>query len=246
MTTSNAELERHPISADFPEMMGDRLNALVDSMRRRGYDSSEPITLFEGKILDGWNRYRASQTANVTANFVNFEGDFDSAVFYSIDKNTARRQLSKRDEVYALLRINGQLPEEKQMSDAVIMARTGSSATGLANARKMMMLYPEVAADIADGKASAGGEETRRGIHDHYAGQDSKGGFSISARTSKRLSEGRTSHPFHAPRQTAINQAIEMWSAVCQHSGAPVVVEIVEQGKYGKIVVEPFKEYQNR
>ncbi|NDZ12066.1 hypothetical protein C7T35_15330 [Variovorax sp. WS11] len=50
--------EQHPLSAAFPAMSDAEYAALVDSITNIGVQN--PITLYEGKVLDGWNRYRAS------------------------------------------------------------------------------------------------------------------------------------------------------------------------------------------
>ena len=58
-------LESHPIADLFPMMSEDESAALVSSMRTHGFDREHPIILYEGKILDGRNRYRAAGVAGV-------------------------------------------------------------------------------------------------------------------------------------------------------------------------------------
>ncbi len=50
-------LEFHPIANAFPLMEGDAFRELVEDMRKNG--QQQPILTYEGKILDGRNRYRA-------------------------------------------------------------------------------------------------------------------------------------------------------------------------------------------
>lgn len=59
------KLESHPIADLFPMMSEEESTALVSSMRTHGFDKEHPIILYEGKILDGRNRYRAAGVAGV-------------------------------------------------------------------------------------------------------------------------------------------------------------------------------------
>ena len=53
------EYQPHPHSEIFPLMEGDEFDGLVESIAKHGL--LEPIVLYEGKILDGRNRYRAAR-----------------------------------------------------------------------------------------------------------------------------------------------------------------------------------------
>jgi hypothetical protein len=49
---------QHPLSAAFPAMSDAEYLALKDSITDLGVQNA--ITIFEGQVLDGWNRYRAA------------------------------------------------------------------------------------------------------------------------------------------------------------------------------------------
>jgi hypothetical protein len=53
----------------------------------------EPIVLFEDKILDGRNRYRACTAADIQPNFENYTGD--DPVAYAVSLNLRRRHLNE-------------------------------------------------------------------------------------------------------------------------------------------------------
>jgi ParB-like nuclease family protein len=53
----------HPLAAAFPALAGQDLADLIDDIKRRGV--REPIVLYEGKILDGRNRYVAAELAGL-------------------------------------------------------------------------------------------------------------------------------------------------------------------------------------
>ncbi len=57
--------ERHPLSALFSrcDLKGEDLRTLADDIRDQG--QLLPITIYEGQILDGWNRYQACLLAKV-------------------------------------------------------------------------------------------------------------------------------------------------------------------------------------
>ena len=58
-------LDHHPLADIFPLIAGDDYAQLVRSIAENGL--REKIVLFEGRILDGRNRYRAAVSANVIA-----------------------------------------------------------------------------------------------------------------------------------------------------------------------------------
>lgn len=66
-------LEFHPLTNLFPLIEGQEFEALVADVREHGV--REPVVLFEGKILDGRNRYRAAQAAGVEFDIREFDGD---------------------------------------------------------------------------------------------------------------------------------------------------------------------------
>ncbi len=55
------DFDVHPIAAVWPMMSDSEYGALLNSMRDIGYDPHKPVILYEGKILDGRNRYKAAR-----------------------------------------------------------------------------------------------------------------------------------------------------------------------------------------
>jgi hypothetical protein len=54
---------RHPLSKAFPSYNPERLHALSEDIKQNGL--LNPITLYEGEIIDGWHRYTASMMAGL-------------------------------------------------------------------------------------------------------------------------------------------------------------------------------------
>lgn len=82
--------ELHPLCTLFPRMSGAEFDALVADVAANGLQN--PIVLFDDMVLDGGNRYRACQVADVEPRFVQFTGD--SIVSFVLSANLHRRHMS--------------------------------------------------------------------------------------------------------------------------------------------------------
>lgn len=82
---------RHSFSASWPDMSPEEFQALRDRIMVNGL--RDPIVLYEGQILDGWQRYQACLAECVEPRFEVFEGADDDAIDFVNDKH-ARRSLT--------------------------------------------------------------------------------------------------------------------------------------------------------
>ena len=86
--------EFHPIAEIFPMLEEQDLKALAEDIKAKGL--TEPITLYEGKILDGRNRYRACGFPLPDLSpeyFTQYEGD--DPLGFVVSKNLHRRHLNE-------------------------------------------------------------------------------------------------------------------------------------------------------
>ena len=84
-------LEFHPLADIFPLLDGQDFAELVADIREHGLH--EPIVVYEDKILDGRNRYRACLAAAIDPTFTVYSGD--DPVAYVVSLNLRRRHLSE-------------------------------------------------------------------------------------------------------------------------------------------------------
>ncbi len=84
--------EAHELALVFPPMTEPEFAALREDIREHG--QNEPITLYEGKILDGIHRYRACQQLGREPRVVRFEGNPRAAAQLVLGRNFHRRHLT--------------------------------------------------------------------------------------------------------------------------------------------------------
>jgi hypothetical protein len=112
------EVKFHPLADIFPLMEGTAFDELVADIKANGLQ--EDIILFEGKILDGRNRYRACLAAGVPPCPIPGDAWIKDPATYVISANICRRHLNaeqKRDLIARLLKAN---PERSNNATAKV------------------------------------------------------------------------------------------------------------------------------
>lgn len=100
------EYEFHPYAAVLPMLGVAELNELAADIQANGL--REDIVLFEGKILDGRNRYKACGIGKIEPRFKEFNGDGDPIDFI-VSKNIKRRHLTQSQKAMVVAKV-AQLP----------------------------------------------------------------------------------------------------------------------------------------
>lgn len=62
------QYERHPLSAEYADLEGEAWECFLDGFSNYGF-LDKPIVRHDGKILDGWQRYRACTTLGIQPTF---------------------------------------------------------------------------------------------------------------------------------------------------------------------------------
>lgn len=99
--------QQHPLSAAFPAMNAEDFQALKDSIDNIGVQN--PITIFEGMVVDGWNRYKAANELGMECPAAEL-GDVDPRDFV-LAQNKARRHVTQAQLAMATTSVYAWKPE---------------------------------------------------------------------------------------------------------------------------------------
>lgn len=99
-------IENHPLAAMFPLLEGKEFSDLIISIKSNGL--RDTITLYEGKILDGRNRYRACIEAGIEPRTEPLPDGQDPLQFVYI-KNVTRRHLTVSQRALAVAQFSALL-----------------------------------------------------------------------------------------------------------------------------------------
>jgi ParB-like chromosome segregation protein Spo0J len=154
-------LDYHPFASKFPLITGDEFKKFVADVASEGF--REPtITLYQGKILDGRNRYRAHLRTKVEIRFEEFKGDDAAAAAFVISKNIHRRHLSRKQHGEFLIKLVAAAPGK---SDRKIAKEAGVEHKQVSRARQKGeatgAIAPVEKRTGADGRTRKTGDYTR-------------------------------------------------------------------------------------
>lgn len=149
---------QHPLSAAFPAMGADDFNALKDSIENIGVQN--PITLFEGMVIDGWHRYTAAMELGIDCPVVEL-GDVDPRDFV-LAQNKARRHITQAQLVACASAVyqwqavgrpeNSALSAELKVTSQDMAQKTGASVRTVEQFRQVeRKASPEVVEAVKRG-----------------------------------------------------------------------------------------------
>lgn len=127
---------QHPLSAAFPAMAAEDFQALKDSIAEIGVQN--PITLFEGMVIDGWHRYTAANELGMHCPTVEL-GDVDPRDFV-LAQNKARRHVTQAQLALATTAVYSWKPvgnpEFSQSHTECVIAKSNEELAAIAGVHK--------------------------------------------------------------------------------------------------------------
>ena len=155
------KFERHYFSSCWPDITGEEYEHLKDSINISGL--REAITLYEGQILDGWNRYRACTDNAMEAHYVEFEGTPEEAEQFVQDKHNRRSlTLTQRLTCIGLMRQRPSVGRPKNTEGPSVLTakdmakKAGSSVRYAEHVNEAIAKgAPELVASMKSGKVGA-------------------------------------------------------------------------------------------
>ena len=104
MTKSKKQIEIHPAAKLFPMMDEESYQRLKEDIREHG--QQEPVTFFQGYLVDGRNRWRACEELGIECNSSEFDEDTETDMYtFVISQNLHRRHLTTSQRTLVASRI---------------------------------------------------------------------------------------------------------------------------------------------
>ena len=107
--TDSGTLERHELSAVFGDMPEDDYTSLLESVQKDGFMDPK-IKILDGKVLDGWHRYRAGKELNLLRKLKfqqwNEKNNGADAQAFVLARNIERRHLSAQQRAQIVVSFN--------------------------------------------------------------------------------------------------------------------------------------------
>jgi len=150
-------VEFHPIAEIFPLMSKEDLATLTTDIARNGL--LEPIIVYEGKVIDGRNRYRACIKANVKPRFVEWPGS-GNPLPRIMSMNYCRRHLTASQKSMIASQVGLMAQKDKTLKDALtngdLARRVGVSKTSMSKTNKVLQKgTPELVQAVTKGAIAA-------------------------------------------------------------------------------------------
>ena len=123
--------ERHPLSAAYPAMTAERYQSLLDSINSIGVQN--PITLYEGMVIDGWHRYTAANELGMDCPTVEMS-DCDPVEFVRAQNEFRRDDVTASQHAMIVVTLYAWKPRgrETQMGTGAHLAKSNAELAKIA------------------------------------------------------------------------------------------------------------------
>jgi N6-adenosine-specific RNA methylase IME4 len=88
-------MQKHKFNI-FPEMLDEDYQRLKADLQANGYDAKLPIMIYQGAIIDGWNRFKACEELRIMPATKQFQGNDAEAIEYIMRTNKRRNLTSSQ------------------------------------------------------------------------------------------------------------------------------------------------------
>jgi len=153
-------LQKHNLRERIiPEMDVEIYKQLKESISKNGYNKAKPILLFENKILDGYNRYKASAELDIKPVFKSFKGDILKAFNYLLDTHLERisafsESLSESQRAIFIVELQElekeisqkscKIATRKRKTNEILADNSNTSARYISYIKKIRKEHPEL------------------------------------------------------------------------------------------------------
>jgi hypothetical protein len=136
----------------FPPLSEEDFGKLAADIKLHGL--RQHIVLYQGKILDGNNRYRACELAGIKPTFTDFTGNDGAARNYVISVNIRRRHLSREDRTAIIEMLLKADPSQSNRSIAATANVDDKTVGTVRDKLETTAEIPQLGATVgADGKS---------------------------------------------------------------------------------------------
>jgi hypothetical protein len=242
--------EFHDLANIFPMLAGDEAKALAHDISEHGL--REPITLLEGKILDGRNRYIACLDAGVKPRFTPYSGD--NPVAYVVSLNLKRRHLDESQRAMVAKKL-ATLEHGRRQTGKFASVTTQAEAAAMLNVSERSVrtagvvidkAVPEIVSAVEKGDVSVSAaaqfakqlkEEQAKQIAESAEPADAVKAF----RDGRKIRSGddgpRVVHPNDSKAVTHLSGAVELFADFCRTSPATSVAADILPGEFAEVRV---------
>jgi hypothetical protein len=147
-------VEFHPLADAFPLMEGLDFDQLVADIDANG--QNHPVVRFEGKILDGRNRYRACQRLGIKVKIEEFEGP--DPVAFVVSENIARRHLTTAQRAIVAEKLATAMRGGYKGQKSKVSSETEARDTTVGEAAKVMDVSPQTVHRVRQTRKSGADE----------------------------------------------------------------------------------------